>query len=95
MVGAFILKEEVKRKISDALDLPKDVVLNIPKVTITGRIAVFIENHKGIIQYSSQKVKVNTPIGIVIIKGNGLSIKSILADEITIEGNISALDFDE
>ena len=89
------LSEEVKRKISDALDLPKDIVLNIPRVTIMGKIAVFIENHKGIIQYSSQRVKVNTPIGIIIVKGEELLIKSILADEITIEGNISALDFEE
>jgi len=89
------MSEGVKRKITEALDLPKDIVLDIPRVTLMGRIAVFIENHKGIIQYSTEVVKVNTPIGTVVIKGENLIIKSILVDEITVEGNICALDFEE
>ena len=66
------MNENLKRKISDALDLPKDIVLNVPKVTVTGRIAAFVENHKGIIEYNSNWVKVNTSVGIVCIKGKGL-----------------------
>lgn len=89
------MKDEVKRKISDALDLPKDIVLNIPRVILTGKIAVFIENHKGIIQYDSNMVRINTPIGTIAVKGEELVIKSIIADEITIEGNILSIEFED
>jgi len=89
------MNEGLKRKISDALDLPQDIVLNVPRVIITGKIAVFIENHKGIVEYNSQLVKINTPVGIVCIKGEDLLIKTIIADEITVEGKIAAIEFDE
>jgi sporulation protein YqfC len=89
------MSEGIKRKISDALDLPRDIILNIPRVTITGRIAVFLENHKGIVEYDSQSVKINTPVGIVSITGEDLLIKIIIADEITIEGRITAVEFEE
>lgn len=87
--------EEIKRKISDALDLPRDIVLNVPRIIITGKIAVFIENHKGIVEYNSGIVKINTPIGVICIKGQNLIMKSIIADEITVEGKIASVEFEE
>ena len=75
--------------------MPRDIILNIPRVIITGRIAVFLENHKGIIEYNSKCVKINTPIGVVCIKGEELLIKTIIADEITVEGKIAVIEFEE
>jgi len=89
------MTEGIKRKISDALDLPKDIILNVPRIVITGKIAVFIENHKGIIEYSSQLVKINTSLGIISIKGEDILIKTIITDEITVEGEITAIEFEE
>ncbi|NLZ53890.1 MAG: sporulation protein YqfC [Thermoanaerobacteraceae bacterium] len=89
------MSEGIKRKISDALDLPQDIILNVPRVIVTGKIAVFIENHKGIIEYNSELVKINTSIGIVCVKGEDLLIKTIVTDEITVEGKITAIEFDE
>ena len=39
------MKEGIRRRISDVLDLPPDIILNL-HVVITGKIAVFVENHK-------------------------------------------------
>ncbi|AEE91254.1 Sporulation protein YqfC [Tepidanaerobacter acetatoxydans Re1] len=89
------MSEGIRQKISDVLDLPQDVILNVPKVILTGRIAAFIENHKGIIQYNSELVKINTSIGVVCIKGADLLIKTIIADEITVEGKITAIELEE
>ncbi|HHY42637.1 MAG TPA: sporulation protein YqfC [Thermoanaerobacterales bacterium] len=89
------MSEIIKRKISDALDLPQDIILNVPRVVVTGKIAVFIENHKGIVEYNSDSVKINTSVGVVCIKGKQLLIKTIVADEITVEGEISAVEFEE
>ncbi|HHX23945.1 MAG: sporulation protein YqfC [Tepidanaerobacteraceae bacterium] len=89
------MKEGIRRRISDVLDLPPDIILNVPRVVITGKIAVFVENHKGIIEYNSQLVKINTPIGVVCVKGQDLLIKTIISDEITIEGQIKVIEFEE
>jgi len=89
------MSEEIKRKISNALDLPQDIVLNVPRIIVTGRIAVFIENHTGIIEYNSQHVKINTTVGTVSVRGEDLVIKTIIADEITVEGKIASIEFEE
>ncbi|MDN5330988.1 MAG: hypothetical protein PWP45_213 [Tepidanaerobacteraceae bacterium] len=88
-------KEGLKSKFIEVLDLPKDVVLDLPRVTVTGKIGVFIENHKGIIEYASEKVCINTSIGILVIRGEGLFIKYVLADEIFVEGKVKAVEFEE
>jgi len=89
------MAENLKQKISDILDLPKDIVLNLCRITITGRIAVFIENHKGIMEYTSDRVKINTGNGLLIIKGEGLVLKTIIVDEITVEGKINSIEYED
>jgi len=89
------MTESLKQKISDTLDLPKDIVLNLCRITITGRIAVFIENHKGIMEYTSDRVKINTGNGLLIIKGEDLVLKTIIVDEITVEGRIKSVEYED
>lgn len=89
------MSEGIKKKISDALDLPQDIVLNVPRVIVTGKIATFIENHKGIIEYNSELVKISTSIGVICVRGEDLHIKTIISDEITVEGKIIAIEFEE
>jgi sporulation protein YqfC len=40
---------KTKETIAEKLDLPRDVMLNIPKITITGSNEIIVENHKGFI----------------------------------------------
>ncbi|ADL07679.1 sporulation protein YqfC [Thermosediminibacter oceani] len=88
-------QESLRARISDALELPKDIVLDLPRITVIGKISVFIENHKGILEYGTDKVCVNTNIGLLVIKGRELILKSIVADEIVVEGKIESLEFEE
>ena len=64
-----------------------DIVLNVPRIIITGKIAVFIENHKGIVEYNSN-CENKHPDRVICIKGQNLIMKSIIADEITVEGRL-------
>lgn len=89
------MDDGIKKRISDALDLPRDIVLNLPRVTITGSIALFIENHKGIVEYASDRVRINTGAGALIVKGEDLLIKSLVADEVTIEGQLKSIEFED
>jgi len=78
----------VKKGISDLLELPRDIVLDLPKITMVGNLQLYIENHKGIIEYSTGIIRVNTRAGMLVITGNKLVIKAILIEEITITGEI-------
>mgnify|MGYP001101449528 CR=1 FL=1 len=84
---------KVKGKISDALELPKDITLDMPKLTIVGLESITIENHKGIIDYCESKVSINTVCGILVINGCNLIIKSIVQEEIIVTGQLSGISF--
>lgn len=84
---------KVKEIISDALELPKDITLDLPKVIILGTDSVSIENHKGIISYKDDQIRINTSCGILTITGNRLVIKSIIQEEIIITGKIVNIEY--
>lgn len=89
------MNTDIRRKISNALDLPKDILLDLVRVTITGKLAVFIENHRGIVEYNSNLIRVNTNDGVIVLKGKDLYLKSAVADEIIVEGKLQSIEFEE
>jgi sporulation protein YqfC len=86
-------KSGLKMKVTEALELPKEIVLNMPKLTMLGSGDLIIENYKGVIEYSEEKVRINTASGIIKISGSNLIIKEITAEDIIIKGIISSLEF--
>ncbi|RKD27614.1 sporulation protein YqfC [Caminicella sporogenes DSM 14501] len=87
-------KERIRESISEILELPKDIVLDLPRVILVGNIELKIENHKGIIEYSKEVVRVKVKNGIIKIIGSNLLLKSIILEEITITGNIFSVNYD-
>ncbi len=81
-------KDIISRALADLLEIPKDLVLDIPKITLIGKSELFLENHRGIIEYSSQRMRINLSRGFLEILGNQLEIRALLPDEIKIEGDI-------
>lgn len=86
-------KTKLKEKVSEALELPKEVVLNVPKITMIGTGDLIIENYKGIIEYSNDRIRINTGVGVIKISGNRLTIKEITSEDIMVNGDISSLEF--
>ena len=43
-----------KEVISKKLDIPKDVILDVPKIIVIGRNEITIENHKGIMVFERE-----------------------------------------
>lgn len=83
----------LKAAISEALDLPGEITLNLPKIIIIGYSQMLIENHKGVIEYTPQKIRLNSGIGVIKIEGTDLNLKNIAADDIIVTGKIKAVNF--
>lgn len=83
----------LKRNVTDALELPKEVLLNLPIVSLMGREELCIENYKGIVEYGQEKIRVNTGVGILKIEGKNLFLKQITSETITITGIIGKFEF--
>lgn len=84
--------DDIKANLSDALELPLDITLDLPKICIIGNKEVSINNHKGIIEYGSKLIRINSKIGIIKVIGSYLEIKNILAEEILIIGDIENIE---
>ncbi len=85
--------EKLKKNIADALELPQDIVLDLPKITMVGNLQLYIENHKGIIEYTSNQIRIYTKLGILRILGTNLLLKNIVMEEIVIIGEIKQVEF--
>jgi len=92
----------VKRKnaMSDALDktaelfdLPEEVVRGAPRVTVTGCRRVFVENHRGLLEYGEKEIDVNGGRVILRVRGEGLRLCAMTGGELLITGEIAGLEF--
>lgn len=84
--------DNFKYNVSEVLELPKDVVLDLPKIIMTGNIGLNISNHKGIIEYTQEVLRINSSIGIIKILGSNMELKTILSEEIIVIGLIEKLE---
>ena len=82
-------------RISKFLEIPKEVVSNIPKITIVGYEEILIENFKGILEYEDFFVRVCTIIGIININGFNLKLNQMTDDDIEVTGKIENIDFEK
>lgn len=84
--------ESVKYNISEALELPIDIIMDLPKLTLIGNIEASLLNHKGIIEYTKETIRINTKSGVFKIIGQELEIKTILSEEIIVVGKIEKIE---
>lgn len=83
----------LKAAISEAFELPSEITLNLPKIILVGHSRMLIENHKGVIEYTSQKIRLNSGIGVIRIEGTDLILNNIAADDIIVTGKIKTVNF--
>ncbi|WP_088188538.1 YabP/YqfC family sporulation protein [Desulfosporosinus sp. FKA] len=87
--------KKIQTSVGDILDFPPDVAGEGPKITITGRQQILIENYQSIINFSEEEIRLETADGEVFLRGKGFVLKTILATELRIDGELNALSFEE
>ena len=88
------MKNKLKNKINQALEVPREIIDDKPRITIIGFDEMLIENYKGILEYEEFYIKVNTNIGNVNISGFNLSLEQVTEDDLSIKGTIESFDID-
>ena len=85
--------ENTKNKLINTLDLPQDLFLGLPNISLCGNTEVYISNHHGILSYDEETASVLVKDFQIQIKGKALHIASYTRDELTIRGYIRSLEF--
>ncbi|MYL33429.1 sporulation protein YqfC [Pontibacillus yanchengensis] len=79
--------------IAQHLDLPSDVILELPRITTIGQIHAYIENHKGLLIFSEQELRLKLKQGQLKITGKNFVLRMMLPEEILLEGTIENISF--
>lgn len=79
--------------LAQGVDLPQDLVLDIPRVTMVGKLQLTVENHRGLLLYSPHEVWVSVTRGLLKIRGDDLSIGVVHQEELTVVGLLRSVEF--
>ena len=72
---------------------PREVISNVPRVTLTGREQLHIEQHKGLIAYSPEEIVFRTASGLLRAEGEQLRFSLYTSGEALVVGRISGVSF--
>ena len=84
-----------KDLLAEFFELPKDIMLDLPRLVLIGNRQLILENHRGIIEYSDEKVRIAVSNGEVMVKGSKLQIRGLFTDELSIEGCIETVEYED
>ena len=88
------VKENVKTNIVESLELPIDIMYGAVIITAMGRGQVLVENYKGIIEYTQEKIRLQTKTCQVTIQGKRLVVEYYTNEEMKITGYIQGILYD-
>jgi|HigsolmetaAR203D_1030402.scaffolds.fasta_scaffold00630_19 sporulation protein YqfC len=71
------------------LELPQDVVFDLPRLTMIGDRQLYIENHRGVLHFSPDMLRLRLPNGRLEVSGKDLVIRGIWTEEVLVEGVIT------
>lgn len=87
------MKKQFRERMSEVLEMPKEVIMDLPKLTMAGDKELYLENYKSILEYTDKLVRLNLGRREIKISGTDLAIRAIESADITVSGTISAVEF--
>ncbi|MBM7691807.1 sporulation protein YqfC [Peribacillus deserti] len=85
--------QKLRQLMMNSMDLPQDVIMDLPRITMIGQLHIYIENHRGLLTFTDTELRLMLKNGQLLIKGSSFSIKAILPEEILLEGKIEHVFF--
>ncbi|WP_153123385.1 sporulation protein YqfC [Peribacillus tepidiphilus] len=85
--------QTLRKLLTKSMDLPNDVMMDLPRITMIGQLHIYIENHRGLLTFSDQEIRLLLKQGQLLVRGQSFIIKTILPEEILLEGKIDSVRF--
>ena len=82
---------DAKERFAEAFMLPKDLVMNATLFHMIGERDIYLENYKGILQYTDSEILLQSLRGKVLLRGRNLEIVWYTSLEMKITGAISSI----
>lgn len=72
---------------------PREVISNVPCVTLTGHERLHIEQHRGLIAYSPEEIIFRTAAGLLRTAGADMRFSMYTAGEALVNGRIDLVEY--
>lgn len=82
-----------RNQIVESLELPKDILLGLPLLSLTGNLELAVENHRGLLVYNSNEISIRTKSMRINMTGKNLSVYEYGKDLLVIRGRINHIWF--
>jgi sporulation protein YqfC len=82
----------IRKKLADALELPYDIMLDLPVLHLTGSSRLLVENHKGLAEFDGVHIRIRAAKGgAVLVEGEKLKVSAVGRDDILVTGKIKSV----
>lgn len=92
--GSLVDKKRQWQRLAGLLEIPQDIILDLPRITMLGNKQLLVENHKGIIEYTPAVVRINLNQGELIIRGQNMVLGNLQTEQILVEGTVEEIKYD-
>ncbi len=82
----------LKRQFAQLMDLPPEAVMNTALIKVVGSLELSISNHRGLLEYTTTRIRVGSPQGTIVVSGVGLIIQYLSSDELKVGGKITGIE---
>ena len=86
-------KKNLSEKIVKKLDIPEDVVFDIPRLIMMSNTEIRIENYKSILEYEADKISLSAKNMMIELFGSDFNICLMTDEEVSITGTILSVNF--
>ena len=86
-------QDQLKNKITSVTGMPDEVILGASVINILGYHKLYIENYRGILEYTSCLIRIQTKQAQIRVVGKKLKIEYYTNLEMKITGDICSIEF--
>lgn len=91
--GCTQRKEPRKEALIESLRFPKDICMGAMKITLTGNREAWIENYRGILEYTQHQILLQGKDCQVCFEGTRLTVDYYTNEDMKISGCISCVSY--
>lgn len=85
---------KVAQELCERLDLPAEAA-GASKLTVIGGRQALVENHRGLLEYGEELIRVKLDAGELVLRGSELRLTVMTGKELLIRGRLLAAEWEE
>lgn len=88
------MKVDFVGAVSDRLSIPEETIADVPLIELRGRRSISVENHRGIAEYSPERIQIHLKRGSISVGGDDLRIVCMNRKRLEIRGGIRCVELE-